>query len=71
MQYSLFADDSAVFKSHKVLKYITHQIQKNVDKLEKLCDIWAFKVSMDKTVGVLFNRRVVGNNIKLTFDDKH
>ena len=26
---------------------------------------------MDKTIGVLFTRRVAGNNIKLTFNGKH
>ena len=50
VESSLFADDSAVFKSGQNLKYITQQIQKNLDKLGKWCDTWGFKVSMDKTI---------------------
>ena len=35
VESSLLADDSAVFKLGKNLKYVTQQIHKNLDKLEK------------------------------------
>ena len=65
---SLFADDSAVFKSEKNIKYITEQVQKNLGKLEEWCDKWGFKVSMEKTVAVLFTKRVVNNNVIVKFN---
>ena len=68
IESSMFVDDSAVFKSGKNIKYITEQVQKNLGKLEEWCDKWGFKVSMDKTVAVLFCRRVVNNNVILKFN---
>ena len=71
VESSLFADDSAVFKSGQKLKIYNTANLKNLDRLGKWCDTWGFKVSMDKTIEVLFTRRIGENNIKLIFNGKH
>ena len=57
IESTLFADDSAVIKSGKNLKFITKQVQNNLNNIEQWCDEWGFKVSMDKTVGIIFTRK--------------
>jgi len=54
---SLFADDSCVFKSGKNLTHITRSVQDNLNKLSLWCDMWGFKISLDKTVAVVFSHR--------------
>jgi len=57
VESSLFADDSCVFKTGKNLKHITKSVQDNLNKLALWCDNWGFKISLDKTVAVVFSHR--------------
>jgi len=54
---TLFADDSCVFKSGKTLDVIVRKIQDSLNKLSHWCDVNGFKISMEKTVAVLFTHR--------------
>lgn len=58
VETSLFADDCALFKSvsNHQLDNATATMQKNLDAVQMWCDKWGFKMSVNKTVGVLFTR---------------
>ena len=57
IESSLFADDSCLFKSGRNLSHITKSIQNNLDRISTWCDTWGFKISLDKTVAVVFSHR--------------
>jgi ribonuclease HI len=59
----LFADDSAVFKSGRNLKFIVEQMQKHLQQIQKWCDEWGFKLSATKSVAVVFSFRKVDTDI--------
>ena len=54
---SLYADDSATWKTGSNLKALTGDIQSYLDKLVKFYNDWGFKLSADKTVAILFTRK--------------
>ena len=51
---SIFADDSAIWKSGRNLKTLTKQIQDATEKIQKWCLEWGFSISTEKTIGVVF-----------------
>jgi len=57
VESSLFADDSCVFKSGKNLNYIRKCIRRNVEKISEWCDLWGFKIALEKTIAVVFSHR--------------
>ena len=59
---TLFADDSCLFKSGRKLDVIIRYIQKSLNALAEWCDLNGFKISLDKTVAVLFTHRVYFKN---------
>jgi hypothetical protein len=62
---SLFADDSATYKSGKNLQYIMKEIQKNVNQIQSWCEMWGFKISIEKSCTVIFtNKKRPANLIK-------
>ena len=54
---SLFADDSCLFNSGGQLDVILRRMQDSLYKLKMWCDRNGFKISLDKTVAVLFTHR--------------
>jgi len=54
---TLFADDSCLFTSGRNISSIVNKMQDSVNKVVQWCDLNGFKVSMNKTVAVLFTRR--------------
>jgi len=56
VEVSLFADDSAIYKSSgkKQLDQTTDKLQRSLDAVQAWCDKWGFKMSATKTVCVLF-----------------
>jgi len=54
---SLFADDSAVYIGHKKTKTLVNKIQQSIDKINSWCNQNGFKISVTKTVGVLFTNK--------------
>jgi hypothetical protein len=53
---SLFADDTAIFRSSRNIKFLSAIMNKNLENISKWCDIWGFKISMSKTVAVCFSK---------------
>jgi ribonuclease HI len=51
---SLFADDTAIFKTSKNINHLNKVMQKNMDAIQQWADMWGFKISTEKTVIVLF-----------------
>ena len=51
---SLFADDSAIYKAGRNVRALQKAIQRDLDNLQEWCDSWGFKISLDKTVAILF-----------------
>jgi len=66
---SLFADDSCLFTSGRRLDVILRKMQDSLDKLKAWCDVNGFKISMDKTVAVLFTCRRDAINARLKIGD--
>ena len=58
VESSLFADDSALFKSGRDLDSILKAMQKNLNKIAAWCDLWGFKINIEKTAAVLFTHRI-------------
>ena len=54
---SLYADDSATWKSGSNLQVLNRDIQAYVDKMAKFFNDWGFKLSADKTVAILFTKK--------------
>lgn len=58
VETSLFADDSCIYKSGRDLSVILRTIQNNLDKLADWCNVWGFKININKTVAILFTHRI-------------
>lgn len=54
---SQFADDIAIWKSHRNVKFATKKVQVGLDSVEKWCKSWGFKLSAPKTVGIVFTNK--------------
>ena len=73
---SLFAYDSCIFKSGRNIKFITNLIQDNLDRISNWCDKWGFRISLDKTVAVVFTHHKITridlsiNNHSVKIDNK-
>ena len=66
VDFSQYADDVAIWKSHRNIPFLIKKIQLALDALKNWCDMWGFKISFQKTVCVLFgNKRNVEVNLKL------
>ena len=64
---SIFADDTAIWFSHRNVSYATAKIQTALSYIQEWCDKWGFKVSIDKTSMVLFHRSK-NKHIELNFN---
>lgn len=65
---SQFADDIALWLTGKNIKFITGQMQQNIDGLVAWCKQWGFQLSAPKTVGVLFTQKKSIPKISLKLD---
>lgn len=64
---SLFADDSAVWRSGSNLSYLLKKQQETLNTIITWCDNWGFKLNEAKTVSIIFTRKhKVTNSTKLT-----
>ena len=52
---SIYADDSAIWRSGRNLKTIEDKLQTDVNKIAKWCDEWGFKLNESKTVAIIFS----------------
>lgn len=62
---SLFADDGAMWKRGRNVKFIVKKLQEAITKVEEWSYKWGFKFSVDKTKTVFFTRKRIGKEIKL------
>ena len=67
---SLFADDSSLYKGGRSIKLLQTAVQQDLDALQQWCDKWGVKISIEKTVAVLFSQATQRLNIKLLTDLK-
>ena len=58
---SLFADDSATYKSGKNINQLLKDIQTSLNSISKWADKWGIKISNSKSVGIIFTHRVKYN----------
>lgn len=54
---SIFADDTAIWKSGPNLAFLERKIQKALDDINKWCDLWGFRISIAKTQVMLFTKK--------------
>ena len=54
VQVSQYADNIAVWKSNKNIPLIEKKIQHNLNNINPWCEKWGFKLSIPKTIAVLF-----------------
>jgi len=69
---SLFADDSAIWRSGKNFNHIVQQLQIEVDKITTWCDLWGFKLNEKKCVAIVFtkNRQIAKSTVLITINQK-
>jgi len=53
---SIFADDSATWRSGRNLKLLNDKLQHHLDRVSEWSQQWGFKLSETKTVAILFTR---------------
>lgn len=56
VKYSLFADDTAIWKVGKNVNHVQQVVQNALDYITDWCNTWGFKISVVKTSFVLFHR---------------
>jgi ribonuclease HI len=62
---SLFADDSAVWRSGPNLPFLIKKQQNLLDRIQAWCEEWGFKINSSKTVSMIFTKRLKTNCKKL------
>jgi ribonuclease HI len=58
-----FADDGTLWIQNRNISRIRTELQQSLDTIGKWCDKWGFKLSLEKTVGVLFKRKGMEQHI--------
>ena len=70
VEMSLFADDSAIYLGHRNIKTLENKIQLSINLIQNWCNKNGFKISMNKTTGVLFSKRNKLSRITIKIDQK-
>ncbi|HMG39082.1 MAG TPA: reverse transcriptase domain-containing protein [Nitrososphaeraceae archaeon] len=65
---SLFADDSAIYTGHRNIKILENKIQLSINLIQNWCNKNGFKISINKTTGVLFSKRNNLSRITIKID---
>lgn len=61
VQLSIFADDSAVYKSGRKLNLVIKHLQESLDQVQNWCNEWGMKISTSKSSVVIFTHKVKYN----------
>jgi len=69
-EMSLFADDSALFVTGKNKKLLQDKTQMSLNKIHKWCNQNGFKISIDKTIAILFSKEQRKSNLEIKLNDK-
>jgi len=65
IKMSIFADDTAIWKSGTNLKFLENRMQKALDDISDWCNMWGFKISIEKTQVIVFaKKKHSGVNLK-------
>ena len=67
---SLFADDSSIYLGHRNIKTLQNKIQSSINLIQNWCNENGFKISINKTTGVLFSKRNNLARINIKIDQK-
>src|ERR1043165_2452631 len=70
VEVSLFADDSAIYLGHRNIKTLQNKIQSSINLIQNWCNENGFKISINKTTGVLFSKRNNLARINIKIDQK-
>ena len=70
VESSLFADDTAVYKSGRSIDHLNTTMQNNLANIQKWCDQWGSRLSLDKTVAILFSHAIKDHKINLNLGPK-
>ena len=62
---AIFADDSTFWAAGKNIKSIEKTMQKSILQVSDWCDKWGFKISLEKSVTMLFTRKTKNTDINL------
>ena len=56
VKYSLFADDSAIWKTGRNVNHLARQIQEALNGIQKWCNMWGFRISALKSNFIFFHK---------------
>ena len=65
VEMTLFADDSSIYAGHRNHNKLQSRIQLSLNAIDKWCNKNGFKISISKTVGVLFTKKRRISNVKI------
>src|SRR6218665_1936804 len=67
VEMSLFADDSAIYTGHRNHSKLQNKIQLSLNSFDAWCNKNGFKISINKTIGVLFTKkhRIPNTSVKV------
>jgi len=65
---SLFADDSAIWRTGKNLDSTIQQVKPDVAKIIEWCDKWGFKLNEKKSVAIVFSKNPLHLNTSVPID---
>jgi len=51
----LFVDDSALYKGGRNIRFLYRALQTDLNVIQSWCNIWGFKISLEKTVAVRYS----------------
>jgi hypothetical protein len=70
VEMTLFADDSSIYAGHRNRNKLEQKIQLSLDTINAWCNRNGFKISVGKTIGVLFTKKNKISNICLKVESK-
>jgi ribonuclease HI len=70
IQTSIFADDSAIWKSGANLNHIISELKPQVNKIAEWCEEWGFTLNEKKTTAVIFTKsnQIRNNNVPIVIN---
>ena len=69
-KYSLFADDVAIWSTHKDLYRAEERVQGGLNQIASWCEIWGFTLSAEKSAAMAFNKGRLHQPTKLLINTK-
>ena len=66
MEVALYADDGALWKRGRNVQYVGKKIQRAVTAVDKWATQWGFRISVQKTKTMVFSKKKVTDDLKLT-----